>query len=278
MTNKSLLAKIFYVFFAISIAHNALSYDSDDNVFLVENVNIYAESDDLDNAKREAMNNGTKAALRSLLERLLPMENYWKIDNIDISNAADTVKSTQIIFERMTSTSYRATIDFVFDEKLVKRILNRLGIYYIDQYSPQTLVIPVLHDGKSYDIWENTAWYEAWGEMPVRLGLMRFNYTIGDLTDTQLLNPQKIFTSKLGDNDAILKKYESEDLVLVLASTEKTKLNVSIRFITKEKDKTKQLSFPINSSVNEQEFYKTIAMQILEASDSFYKRYDDFAE
>lgn len=278
MTNKSLLAKIFYVLFAISIAQSALSYDPEDNVFLVENISVYAESDDLDNAKIEAMNNGTKAALRILLERLLPMENDWKIGNIDTSNAADTVKSTHIVFERMTSTSYRATLDFVFDEKFVKRILNRMGIYYVDKYSPQTLVVPVLYDGKTYDIWGNDAWYEAWGEMPVRFGLMRFNYTIGDLPDTQLINPKKIFTSKYSDAEAILKKYESDDLVVVLASIEKTKLNVAIRFLTKERDKTKHLSFPIDSSVNEQAFYKEIAMRVLEAADSFYKHYDDLYE
>lgn len=278
MTNKSFLAKIFYALFAISIAHSALSYDQEDNVFLVENVKIYAESDDLDNARIEAMNNGTKAALRILLERLLPMENYWKIDNLDISNASDTVRSKHVTFERMTATSYRGTVDFLFDEKLVKRILNRMGIYYVDQFSPQTLVIPVLHDGKTYDVWGNDAWYEAWGEMPVRLGLMRFNYTIGDLSDTQLIDARKIFTSKYSDDAAILKKYESEDMVLVLASIEKTKLNVAIRFLTKDRDKTKRLTFTIDSSVNEQDFYKEIALQVLEAADSFYKKYDDLYE
>lgn len=278
MTNKFILAKLFYAILTVCFALQAHASGQEDNIFFVENVNVYAESDTLDNAKREAMNAGTYKAFRTLLERLLPMENYWKIDNIEQSKAFDSMKSVNTTFERMTSSSYRATVDFMFDEKRIKGLLNRMGIYYIDSYSPQTLLIPILFDGKRYDIWENESWSEAWGEMPIKFGLMRLNYTIGDLSDTELVDPAKIFTSKFSDNSAVMKHYQSEEMILVLAKQEKSKLNVSVRFLTSTSDKTKQMYFAIKSNINEQEFYKEVATEILQAADSFYKRYDDLAD
>lgn len=244
-----------------------------ENIFCVPNVDVYSESDTLDNAKREAVNKGIESSFKMLLARLLPQETLWKVSSLKKNNAYDSLSEMNATFERMTSSSYMAKIDFCFNPKKVKTILNRMGIYYTDSYSPQYLIIPILIDGKSVSIWENDEWFSAWESMPAQLGLTRFSYILGDLVDETLIDPAAYAKKDYKNLSKVLSRYNAQEAYIIVADSSKARYNITIQNVSKD-GKKYEMSVPVQPEINNEAFFKEMSTQILLKIDSIYKCFD----
>lgn len=246
-----------------------------DDIFCVRDVDVYSESDTLDNAKREAVNKGTEEAFRLLLARLLPQETMWKVSTLKKNNAYDSVSEMKATFERMTSSSYMGKIDFCFNPQKIKTILNRMGIYYTASFSPQYLIIPILIDSKSVSIWENDEWFSAWEGMPESIGLSKFSYLLGDLQDEALIDPVSYTKQDYKNLNKILKRYGAQEAYVVIVESDKLQYKITLQNVSKDGKKYDML-IPANPAMNNEAFFKDMNTQILLKIDSIYKCFDSF--
>ncbi|MEL6623854.1 MAG: hypothetical protein AAFQ11_13415, partial [Pseudomonadota bacterium] len=84
----------------IAAATNARAAD---RVFTVGNYPVEAEAKNAVAAKQQAIKEGQRAALRSLLKRLVPVTRYSQLRNTKLPDAATLVDSVQVRSERNSS-------------------------------------------------------------------------------------------------------------------------------------------------------------------------------
>lgn len=251
---------------------------ANDNPFEVEAVEVYAESDSLDNARRDAINQGTQEAFVSVLKRLMPSSMHWKVDNIKKDQIYDLVQETKVIKERMTSKSYMGTISITFISDGIKNILNRLGANYADEYALATLVIPILQIGEEYYIWGDNDWAKAWGQAPINLGLSKFSYAMGDLEDDADIDQLKVLKTPITEYKKMLEKYNADQILFIMAKELNTAFDINLRLISLDDDVTLHSLQKISDKQERDELYKKLALNLLVKIDDYYKGVNPFDE
>lgn len=114
-----------------------------DRVFTVGNYPVEAHAGDAVSAKSRAIADGQKAALRSLIKKLVPVTAYARIRKLQVPSAANLVESYSVRTERNSSTAYIASLDFRFQPQSVKALLEREGIPFADTQAGVITVVPI---------------------------------------------------------------------------------------------------------------------------------------
>ncbi|MGE0767877.1 MAG: DUF2066 domain-containing protein [Hyphomicrobiaceae bacterium] len=123
-------------------AADALASDPGDRLFTVGNYPLEARAANAVAAKEKAIADGQKAALRSLLKRLVPVTAYRRLDRLKDVKAGDFIESFAVRSERNSSTTYIASYDFAFSPDPVRKLLDREGIPYLDRPAPTVTIVP----------------------------------------------------------------------------------------------------------------------------------------
>lgn len=113
-------------------------------VYTVANVAVRASAEDAVKAKDKAIVQGQEKALRLLLARLTPFRVHNRFPRLEAAQAERMTDGFSVKNERNSSTEYLATLDFSFQQKEVKDLLNRFGLTHTTERSPEITVLPVL--------------------------------------------------------------------------------------------------------------------------------------
>ncbi|MGE0700321.1 MAG: DUF2066 domain-containing protein, partial [Hyphomicrobiaceae bacterium] len=114
----------------------------EDRIFTIGNYPVEARASDAVAAKAKAIEEGQRAAFRSLLKRLVPVTSYRHIARLKATKVGGLVESYAVRSERNSSTDYIASYDFVFSPEPVRRLLEREGIPYLDRQAPTVTLVP----------------------------------------------------------------------------------------------------------------------------------------
>jgi hypothetical protein len=114
-----------------------------DSVFKVGNFPVEARASDAVAAKERALADGQKAALRSLIKRLVPVTSYNRLRKLDLSQASRMVDGVQVRSERNSSTEYFASLDFSFDPVAVRALLQREGFPIVETQAQRIDLVPL---------------------------------------------------------------------------------------------------------------------------------------
>lgn len=247
---------------------------------IIENIEIDAEADNLDDAKEKAINIGALEAFNKLLHRIVPQNNVWKIEGVlKQIHASEMVENFEILKERMTSHSYKATYNYIFDGRKVKHLLNKYGIEYAEKPIKTTLIVPILHqkDNKLI-IWTKNEWKEVWSTIPTEVGLMKFVITEDDLEDMELLDPSEALTEPHSHFEKLLRLYEVTNMTVIFATEVAEGLDVTIRFLDQKYDYSKYITIDKLPEENILSYYKRASKILLESIDSEWKGVRVFKE
>lgn len=114
-----------------------------DKIFTVGNYPVEARAQDAVAARAKAVADGEKAALRSLIKRLVPVTAYNRIRKINVDAAPRMVDSLSVRTERNSPTVYSGSLDFNFQPKAVRALLEKEGLPFADQQARQIVVVPI---------------------------------------------------------------------------------------------------------------------------------------
>jgi Uncharacterized protein conserved in bacteria (DUF2066) len=134
-----------------------------DAVYTVGNYPVDARAADAVAAKATAIADGQKAALRSLLKRLVPVTAYPRLRKLQIAKADPYLSGISVRSERNSTTEYIANLDFSFRPEAVRALLDRENLPYVDAQAPAITIVPIWMaetqpiPGVSADAWRN-AW------------------------------------------------------------------------------------------------------------------------
>ena len=140
----------------------------DPNIFTVGAYPVDAHAGDAVAAKKLAIADGQRAALRSLLKRLVPVTAYPRLRKLQIAKPDALLDGISVRSERNSTTEYIATLDFSFRPDAVRALLDLEHLPYVDTQAPLITVVPVWQavaqpiPGLPAD-----AWSAAWASVDV---------------------------------------------------------------------------------------------------------------
>jgi Uncharacterized protein conserved in bacteria (DUF2066) len=139
-----------------------------DAVYTIGNYPVDARANDAVAAKTLAVANGEKAALRSLLKRLVPVSAYPRLRKLQIAKAESYLSGISVRSERNSTTEYIANLDFAFRPEAVRALLDRENLPYVDTQAPAITIVPVwLAETQPIPGVQADAWRNAWAAVDV---------------------------------------------------------------------------------------------------------------
>ncbi len=133
-----------------------------DEVFTVANYPVEARAENAVAAKDRALADGQRAALRSLLKRLVPVTAHQRLRRLPPMKAVDLIEGVRVRSERNSATDYIASLDFAFQSKGVRDLLRREGLPFIDEQAPTLTVVPIWRASGARGSKEEAAWTNVW--------------------------------------------------------------------------------------------------------------------
>ena len=149
-------------------ASGAIAAPAADTVFTVGNYPVEARAGDAVAAKAQALADGQKAALRSLLKRLVPVTAYPRLRTLQIAKPDTLLDGISVRSERNSSTEYLANLDFAFRPDAVRALLEREQLPFVDTQAPPITVVPVwLAQAQPIPGVQPDAWRAAWASVDI---------------------------------------------------------------------------------------------------------------
>jgi hypothetical protein len=140
-----------------------------DKIYTMANYPVDAQAKDAVAARAKAVADGQKAALRSLLKRLVPVTQYARLRKVAVPDASRMVDSLSVRSERNSPVAYSGNLDFKFQPQAVRALLEREGFAVADKQAPQIVVVPIWRAPAAGDVPAALgptegprAWSDAW--------------------------------------------------------------------------------------------------------------------
>lgn len=173
--------------------------------------------------RAQAMAKAPGDAIDELLQRLAVPADADRTPRIGDEEAARMAESVEIIDERASETTYRATIRVFFSDDAVRERLSQAGIRFAETRSKPVLVLPVFQAGEGVKLWdEPNPWLRAWAGFRPPPGLIPIVVPLGDLEDVGEIGGDK---SIIGDEGRLLNiaaRYGAGDVILAQAALRAT--------------------------------------------------------
>ncbi len=180
----------------------------DSAAFTVRNVMVDRTAATATAAREVALVDGQRAALRRLLERLVPRSEYRRLPSLPDSRVADLVENFEVQNERTSAVRYIATLTYRFRPDDVRTLLRNANLPFAETYAKPNLVLAVLRDHGVALLWDDpNPWRAAWTRIAPFDGLAPLVLPKGDLADVSDVNAEQ---ARAGDDQrlsAIARRY-----------------------------------------------------------------------
>ena len=259
---------IFVLFFGIK-SFAVTTYDDEDNLYLVRNIEVYSKSDNATNAKQTAIKEAQRKALTTIFERATIDTQYTKYVSDQI--LSDMIESIRIKDEIITKNSYSSKVNILFNKKFLNFHLKKLNIGVGKTTDDVVLYIPIFDDdsvekidiaGQKDMVWYKSAYKTFFDKKYENIYLID-NYSS---TNTVLLDEKKLKDPKYDDYFTLLKKYASN--VIIIGTAEYDKHDDVVTVYLKEIDANniteKRLTFFNKESIEHNDFLAEASQKVME--------------
>lgn len=139
-----------------------------DAVYTVGSYPVDAHAADAVAAKKAAIADGERAALRSLLKRLVPVTAYPRLRKLQIVKPDALLDGIAVRSERNSTTEYIANLDFSFRPIAVRALLEQENLPFVDTQAPPITLVPVWQsETQPIPGLQNDAWRAAWTNVDI---------------------------------------------------------------------------------------------------------------
>ncbi len=190
-----------------------------DAVFTIGNYPVEARADNAVAAKERALADGQQAAFRSLLKRLVPVTAHARLRTVRVAKPGDLIEGIRVRAERNSATDYIASLDFSFQPRAIRNLLQQEGLPFVEEQAPAAVVIPVWRAAAGQPPKDDPQWTAAWKGLdlehalsPVKLVPLKAG-----------MQPEALAQLAAGDGNAIrslVAAVNSELVVVALAEPE----------------------------------------------------------
>ena len=246
----------------------------------VENIYVNENTGDQVDSKSIAIINGANISLKKLIADLngSQQDNLQYMKCIDDNyHAINLLKNYTINSERLTSHSYSAYIDFIFNKKDIESIMNKCGFDYASAAPGKTLLIPLIKVNSKYRIIDRELDVElflAINQIPKHIGLLDIEtiYNV-DLFTIENLDLNILMNGTYKEIHSILNKYNSKTLLLIgIDSIANNKVLLNMRFISVNEEYKDTQEYLAEISENKTSLLKRAYKSLIQNMDLNWKK------
>lgn len=182
---------IIVIFSLLALAGPAAAQSSSD-IFTVARVPVDASAASAEEARLIAQDRGRSQALRILLQRLTPSEEWAYLPQPGLNELLNMQVGFEVEEERFSTRAgaenrYLAQITYSFRPDHVRALLRGEHISFSETQAAPALVLAVFENGGAPILWEDVAenpWAASWYTMDLSHELVPLSMPIGDLADS----------------------------------------------------------------------------------------------
>ncbi len=173
----------------------------------VDGIRVEASGTNASEAKDIAVAEGEIEAFRKLIEQLEPARVDDIMAHTPRERISAMVRGYEVMEEKMSSKTYRATLRYHFDPRQVSRVLEKDIVPRVTGGKPAEvttkplnpnaiLVLPVWKDRSVYQLWEaDNIWRLIWSSLTLQYGNGMIVAPFGDQRDQRDLEASRVLDS-----------------------------------------------------------------------------------
>jgi len=212
---------IFIVFFVCFIHTNTFG-----KIFKIQDIEIEEPFNSNFN-KEKVINKAFKQAFDILLNSLITSNDKNKIKNTELKDIKFLIDSFTITNEQFLNKNYQANFKVNFDKPKILNFFEKRSIFpsMFKKKEFLTLLIFIDNDGDKVLLFDRNPFYSKWNENINNFSQINYILHEEDIFDLKLINENKdnIENFKF---DRIIKKYDTEDYIVVIYFENKNNLRV----------------------------------------------------
>lgn len=107
-----------------------------------------------------------------------------------------------------------------FRQDAIRDLLRRAAIPFSETRAPLTLVLPVLHEGNEFRLFDETSpWWSAWRDLQLQPNaLLPLILPLGDIEDITSLSPEQALAGDAAALEAVRQRHGAEAVLVALAT------------------------------------------------------------
>ena len=203
-------------------AKPAPDFRSAEEIFTIRNVAV-DETDATASAAREiALRAARRMAFSRLSRRIVLPQDLVRLPLPSDESLSNMVSDFEITEEKTSGQRYLAVLTLRFNPESVRTLLRRNNLRHSETGAGRMLVIPLYSEGEARLLWEENDWHKAIGAAIAQQGaandrLVPLVMPIGDAEDISALNAQQAVSADAKVFDALLRRYQAADALLMQA-------------------------------------------------------------
>ena len=243
--------------------------------YVMQNVVIEASGDPF-SARNRALSEGQRTSLTQLIDKLSASKmTLPKLTDDEISSM---VKDFEFLSEKMTSTNYKAMVNFSYDKDAIDKLLgnSKSDVKNEDTDKNYKLIIPIFIRGTQTIIWQD---YNYWGiaidKQITKLSLSeQYVMPLGELDDIEILSDEAMAKGDYQQLYPIISKYHANQVIIALAhyfidpKTNYPTIILNLRYVSKDGQKTSEKIFPFKEGGSLHDLLAKAAEELLNSKAS----------
>ena len=256
---------IFFISFVLFIIIFSTTY-LHANTFRVPDIEISAPFE-LNFKKSNVIDEGFEISFLTLLSMITTSGDRNKIKNISIKEIKSMIDSFTISDEKFINNEYFAKLETTFNKKKILNLLELKNIFPSIQKSKQILLIPILVDVETNNIYlfNNNIFYDRWNNIKKNYQLLDYLLPSEDLED---LNKIQEMSNSIETYDFVdlIKKYDLKDYIISIIYKNKNDVKIFSKINLNDSLKIDNQKYSKMDLTNEKDFN-----MILENLKNFYE-------
>jgi len=240
----------FFVFANLFIFLSFSESFSKEDIFSVNEIEIQGSLDQ--NFSRDKhLNKAFSESFKILMRKILLTRDLNKISNIKLNEIKNLINSFQIIEEKYSKDEYKVTLNILYDDIKVKKLLSKKNISFSQPESISVIFYPVLFVNDELKNFNENFFYNNWNELKIKNETINFVLPLEDLDDISKILKMKNNIEDL-NLDSFINKYDIKNYVFALMDYQNNKLNIHLKTNFNNKEISKNIIYELKN-INDEE-------------------------
>lgn len=243
--------------FALLIATPSLA--SAGNIYQFNDVAVTISGADMSKARDKAIAAAEKKAFDDLQTKLVAGGFIQQKEPVPADRITSAVDSIDVVTEKSSAKSYKATFNIVFNSVEISRIYG-IGVIEATKDPEKFLVVPIVLEKGSVKLWKND-WWKNWTDNKKPDIVL----PLGDLSDVQSLKNEDLAANKYEGAFKMQKRYGANNIVIVQADyvENKNSLEVQLEKIKGHDRITVNYEYPGGQGITVKDLFAAAANDII---------------
>ncbi len=223
---------------------------SDENVFVVNDVKVEGHID-VNFSRDRYINKAFKDSFKMLASKILLSRDLNKLDNMNLKQIKNLIKSFQILEENYRNEKYEANLKIVYNEAKVKKLLGSNNISFTEPKNISAVFFPILFVDEEFLDFNDNYFYKNWTTFKINNESINFILPLEDLDDISKIKKMKNQLEEF-ELKNLVKKYDTKNYIFALMFFQEKKLNVFLKCNFNDNKIGKNFSYSLNNLQDEE--------------------------